>query len=99
MLIGLDGFEDPNVTSLKLLKYSCMPQIVKPPLPVPATPNPVKPVNQTDPPTPNPVKPVNQTDPPTPNPVKPVNPTDPTSKDPKNTGQNGEQSKIQPPQD
>ncbi len=30
MLIGLDGFENPLLTSLKFLKYSCMPPIVKP---------------------------------------------------------------------
>ena len=49
MLIGLSGFEDPNVTSLGFLKYSCMPPILKQSIPGPPTPPPVKPVNPTDP--------------------------------------------------
>jgi hypothetical protein len=49
MLIGLDGFENPLLTSLKFLKYSCMPPILKQSLPEPPTPPPVKPVNPTDP--------------------------------------------------
>jgi hypothetical protein len=49
MLIGLSGFEDPNVTSLGFLKYSCMPPILKQSIPDPPTPPPVKPVNPTDP--------------------------------------------------
>ena len=49
MLVGLSGFEDPNVTSLGFLKYSCMPPILKQSGPEPPTPPPVKPVNPTDP--------------------------------------------------
>jgi len=49
MLVGLSGFEDPNVTSLGFLKYSCMPPILKQSSPDPPTPPPVKPVNPTDP--------------------------------------------------
>ena len=49
MLIGLSGFEDPNVTSLGFLKYSCMPPILKQSLPEPPTTPPVKPENPTDP--------------------------------------------------
>ena len=36
MLIGVKGFENPAVTSVGFLRYSCMPPIVKPePLPPP----------------------------------------------------------------
>ena len=49
MLVGLSGFENPDVTSLKFLKYSCMPPILKPSGPEPPTPPPIGPVNPTDP--------------------------------------------------
>ena len=42
MLVGLSGFENPDVTSLGFLKYSCMPPILKQSFPV-------KPDNPTDP--------------------------------------------------
>jgi len=81
MLIGLSGFEDPDVTSLGFLKYSCMPPILKQSLP--------------EPPTPPPVKPVNPTDPTSEEPVNPTDPTSEEPEKQENTGQNDEQSKIQ----
>jgi len=81
MLVGLSGFEDPNVTSLGFLKYSCMPPILKQSLP--------------EPPTPPPVKPVNPTDPTSEEPVNPTDPTSEEPEKQENTGQNDEQSKIQ----
>jgi hypothetical protein len=103
MLVGLSGFEDPNVTSLGFLKYSCMPPILKQSIPDPPTPPPVKPVNPTDPTSEEPVNPTDPTseepeNPTDPTSEEPVNPTDPTSEEPEkqeNTGQNDEQSKIQ----
>ena len=54
MLIGVKGFENPAVTSVGFLRYSCMPPIVKP------LPPPVSPTQPTETPIKEPEKPTEE---------------------------------------